>query len=52
MFTRRRRPPLDFVNICEVPGERKDLHNGEDLEEIVLGEILMRVMFVQLQHRS
>lgn len=48
MFTRRRRPPLFVVNTFEAYGHAKDLHNREDLEEVVFSEIFMRVVFMQL----
>lgn len=53
MLTRRRRPPL-LKMLVRVERDAKseqggDLHNGEDLEEVVFGEVLVWVMWVQLK---
>ena len=56
MLTRRRRPPLYHRN--QYIGPRRetltalDLHNRQDLEEVVLGEVLVRVVFMQLRPQN
>jgi hypothetical protein len=54
MFTKRRRPPLeefgqrDDHELMREPLQRVVIysHYGQDLEEVILGEILMRMMWV------
>lgn len=47
MLTKRRRPPLQRLLELEFPRDISDLHNGEDLKEIVLGEVLVGVVGVE-----
>jgi hypothetical protein len=49
MLTSNRRPPLSvlLVGIVRQSREAENLHNGEDLEEVVLGEILVGVVWVE-----
>lgn len=52
MLTRRSRPPLQTVSLhfpVGISRGRVNVHDGEDLEEIVLGKVLVRVMGMQLE---
>ena len=47
MLTSRRSPPLGDTLAYRVVGcGERYLHNGENLEEVVFGEVLVRVVFV------
>ena len=49
MLTRRRRPPLGDVSRVVDDGRGSgDLHDGQDLEEVVFRKVLLRVVFMEL----
>jgi hypothetical protein len=48
MLTSKRRPPLETISSNESEGgERNNLHNREDLEEVVFRKVLVRVVRVE-----
>jgi len=48
MLTSNRSPPLDRISCCAKEDVDGNLHNRENLEEVVLGEVLVRMIVMKL----